>query len=148
MPDRIAQIFEFEERRAKKVESLAALLRDPELRDVVSRLIGEAQSPAPQPLPTPAITPRPRPNKRRKSQPYSSGVTAKLRSIGPQLPRPFTVPDVVDFLAGANLQFPPNRVPKEAVRDALYFMVKDNDTYRLVEQGGAGKHGKYEFVAK
>lgn len=146
MPDRIAQIFEFEERRAKKVESLAALLRDPELRDVVTRLIGEAQSSAPPRPATSAMLPRSKPSKRRKSQPYSKGVTAKLRAIGPKLPRPFTVPDVVEFLAGANFQFPPNRVPKEAVRDALYFMVKDGDTYRVVEQGGAGKHGKYEYA--
>ncbi len=148
MSDRIAQIFEFEERRAKKIESLAALLRDPELKDVVARLVGEAQSPPPQQVPTSAVAPLPRPGKRRKSQPYSKGVTAKLRSIGPQLPRPFTVPDVVDFLAGAKFQFPQNRVPKEAVRDALYFMVKDGDTYRIVEQGGAGKHSKYEYVGK
>jgi hypothetical protein len=148
MSDRIAQIFEFEERRAKKVESLAALLRDPELKDVVSRLIGEAQLSPPQQVPKPAIPPRSKPSKRRKGQPSSAGVTAKLRSIGPQLPRPFMVPDVVELLAGANFHFPPNRVPKEAVRDALYFMVKDGDTYRVVEQGGAGKHGKYEFIGK
>jgi hypothetical protein len=145
MSDRISQIFEFEERRAKKVESLKALLRDPELKDVVALLIGEVQSPLPQ-QPVQARTPSPKPAKRRKSQPYSNGVTAKLRSIGPKLPRPFVVPDAVGFLLGEGFQFPPQRVPKEAVRDALYFMVKDNDTYRIVERGGAGKLGKYEYM--
>jgi hypothetical protein len=151
MFDRVAEVLQSEERRAKKVESLIALFRDPDLQDVVARLT--ASTPMPASVHTSIYTAAPvkpmrrsKPAKRSKKQPYSNGVTAKLRSIGPQLPRPFTVPDVVDLLAREEFRFPSNRVPKEAVRDALYFMVKDEDTYRVVEQGGAGKHGKYEFM--
>jgi hypothetical protein len=133
MSGRIEQVLESEQRRAKKVETLLALLRDPELSDVVGRLIDE--TPRPQAVAAKnghlALVP--------------GEISAALRAVGPKLLRGFTIHDAVRVLAEQGYAF--TRKPTDQVRDSLYFLVReDQPIFRVLEAGRAGKLSTYEYA--
>jgi hypothetical protein len=134
MPTRIEQVLESEQRRAKKVEMLIGLLRDPDLSDVVGRLIEE--------------TPHSKPSTASSNGhlPVKPGaITEAIRAVATKLPNPFTIHDAVDVLTREGFKF--TRKAKDQVRDSLYFIVREPDTkFRVIEVGRAGKLSRYEYV--
>lgn len=134
MSGRIEQLLESEQRRAKKVETLLALLRDPEIGDVVQRLLDE--------------TPRPnttKPPRNGHLQVPPGAITHALRTVGPKLPNPFTIHDAVDVLTRDGFKF--TRKATDQVRDSLYFIVREaNTNFRVVEAGRAGKLSQYAYT--
>jgi hypothetical protein len=134
MSVRIEQLLESEQRRAKKVETLLALLRDPEISDVVARLLDE--------------TPRPvtiKPSSNGQLQVAPGAITQALRAVGPKLPNPFTIHDAVDVLTKDGFKF--TRKPTDQVRDSLYFIVREPDTrFHVLEAGRAGRLSQYAYV--
>jgi hypothetical protein len=137
MVSRIEQFLEEEQRRAKKIDALAILLKDPDLTDFVAKLTGETQH---------AAAPIPSRNGKRHRGKVPDGVTSAIRNIGPELPHPFTVHDVVAGLTAKGFRF--KRKALEQVRDSLYFIVREEGSkFRVLEQGKAGKLSKYEYLA-
>jgi hypothetical protein len=136
MMSRVEEVLASEERRAKKVETLVALLRDPDLSDVVARLVAEN----PQ-------THSPNGNgngNSRRPGPNPNGVTAKLRGAASRLPKPFVVADAVNLLTADGFEFPRNAYA--SVRDALYFMVRDHDTFRIAQKAKGKRPQKYQAI--
>ena len=136
MIGRVEEVLASEERRAKKVESLVALLRDPDLTDFVARLMAENPPSSHANTNSNGHVRRPGPN--------PDGVTAKLRALAGRLPKPFTVSDAVGLLTQGGFAF--TRRPEDAVRDALYFMVRDHDTFRIAQKGRGSKPQKYRVI--
>jgi hypothetical protein len=134
MQSRFAEFLQSEERRAKKVESLIALLRDPEMSEVVDKLFGEApQMPA---MPT---------NGNGHHAQLPKGMTAAIRAIGPRLPKPFTIHDVVQLLTAEGFEF--TRNPIDMVRDTIYFVVREEGSkFKVIESGRGGRLSQYEYL--
>jgi hypothetical protein len=105
MTKRADSILEVED-RAKKLEALAALLRDPALDDVVSKLFGETHASA-----TINLSPH------RKCDSLPTAITGAIREVASELPEPFTATDVVRRLKERQFVF--RRPALEATRDAL-----------------------------
>jgi hypothetical protein len=133
MQSRVTEFLQSEERRVKKVESLIALLRDPEMTDVVNKLFGEA--------PTMPVSP----NGNGHHHTVPRGITAAIRASGPRLPKPFTIHDVVQLLTADGFQF--SRTPIDMVRDTLYFVVREPESkFKVIESGRGGRLSQYEYV--
>ena len=77
----------------------------------------------------------------------TSGIGAEIKAIGPSLPKPFLITDVVERLQKQGFDFG-SRFPADAVRDALYLQVKSkqNPSFKIVEQGVAGKPSKFQYI--
>jgi hypothetical protein len=130
MAIRTDSILELED-RAKKIEALAALLRDPALDDVVSKLFGETHASA---------TTNPSPHRNCDSLP--TAITEAIREVASELPQPFTVTDVVRRLKERQFVF--RRSALDATRDALYRLSRGKrSTFRILEIGQGGKPNKY-----
>lgn len=129
MAKRTESILELED-RAKKIEALAALLRDPALDDVVSKLFGETRvsttaNPSPYHLP--------------------AALAEAIRAIASELPQPFTTSDVVTRLK--EMQFVFRRPALEATRDALYRLSRGKRrTFRILEIGQGGRPNRYQLI--
>ena len=135
MPNRIEEVLQAEQRRAKKVEALVELLRDPDLADFVAKLTGEA-APAIRPARSKAVQ-LPLPGR-------STGIREAIVDAARMLPQPFAVSDIVDFLTRQG--FPFTRKSTDATRDALYFMIRDaNPGFRVKVRGRAGNPSTYYF---
>lgn len=139
MANRFEEVLESEQRKAKKIEALYALIRDPDLAEIVKKLQGESQPSVVRA----AANGHHRPPVKSASE---GNITAAVRELGPRLPKPFTVDDILKTLESD--KFPFRREDHlDAVRDAIYFIVrKPNSPYRIVEQGVAGSISKYEFT--
>lgn len=129
MTDRIQHLLDLETRRAKKVEQLIELLRDPDLAEVVGRLLADSQKPldvqhrsnGPEPI---------------------DGLRITIMSLD-TLPAHFTSTQVVEALHARNHPFGTD--PKAAVRDALYKLTTQGKV-RIVKQGGGGILHVYERI--
>jgi hypothetical protein len=133
MTTRTDSILELED-RAKKMEALAALLRDPALNEVVSKLFGEAQV---------SVTTNP---SSRKPRPLPVVLAEAIRMIAGELPGPFTASEVVSRLKERQFVF--RRPALDATRDALYRLTHGKRRQlRIVEVGEAGKPNRYELVS-
>jgi hypothetical protein len=131
MARRTDQIMELED-RAKKLEALAALLRDPSLNDVVSELFSETDThAAPKPLPNLASSP--------------GAITESIRKIASELPQPFTASEVVRRLKERQFVF--RRSALDTTRDALYRLSRGKQrVFRILEAAQGGKPNKYELI--
>jgi hypothetical protein len=130
MAIRTDSILELED-RAKKIEALAALLRDPALDDVVSNLFGETHANATT-----------NPFSHRKCDSLPTAITEAIRGVASELPQPFTVTDVVRRLQERQFVF--RRSALDATRDALYRLSRGKrSTFRILEIGQGGKPNKY-----
>ena len=137
MPSRIDELVATAQRKAQKVEQFIALLKDPDIADLVAELTGERMS---------VLVPE-HPHNGHVPNSYIPSVTAAIRALAPHLPRPFTIPVLVDTLKRQSFTF--SRPPLEAVRDAVYFLARGkNPIFSVVEQGTGGKLSKYEYVGK
>jgi hypothetical protein len=131
MPTRVETVIQNRQRRVEKERAFIALLRDPELKDFIAELVGE------QPATSGSAVPA------NGSGKLPSKVTPAVRAIAAELPSPFTIPDVVQKLEERKFNFH-GRQPSDAARDAVYLMVKNQQLFRLVEQGKGGKPNTYE----
>lgn len=134
MTNRVEAVIQKRQRVAEKTKTLILLLRDPELKEFVSELVGE------QPM-TSSGTVLPT-NGHGK---LPSKVTPAIRLIATELPSPFTIPDVVQKLEERKFNFH-GREPGDAARDAVYLMVKHQQLFRVVEQGKGGKPNTYDRI--
>jgi hypothetical protein len=135
MADRIENLLEVEQRRAKKVEALVALLRDPELADFVTKLFGGAFGRAG------AET-----TSTNGHHPLPTAIRHAIRAIAGELPRPCIGRDIIHQLKARNFVF--NRNPEDAVRDAMYVLARgEGRIFRIVEEGKGGKPSKYQLLS-
>jgi hypothetical protein len=132
MTNRVEIVIQKRQRVAEKTKTLIALLRDPELKEFVSELVGEQPMTSSSPVPPTNGTGK-----------LPSKVTPAVRVIASELPSPFTIPDVVQKLEERKFNFH-GREPGDAARDAVYLMVKNQQLFRVVEQGKGGKPNTYE----
>jgi hypothetical protein len=136
MTNRVEAVIQKRQRVAEKTKTLISLLRDPELKEFVSELVGEqpvTSSSSSSAVPT------------NGSGKLPSKVTPAVRVIAADLPSPFTIPDVVQKLEERKFNFH-GRQPSDAARDAVYLMVKNQQLFRLAEQGKGGKPNTYEKI--
>lgn len=133
MTNRLEQVIEAEERRAEKVADLFDLLRDPDLADIVLKLIGGAQATAL--------------NCNGSGQSESpGGLRGVIRALG-ALPPKFTTVDVRKQLVSQHYDFK-DADPKVAIRDALYTLSREGSgqAFRIVTPSRAGSLNEYERV--
>ena len=134
MTTRTDSILELED-RAKKIEALAALLRDPALDDVVSKLFGETQ-----------MTTRDKTLLHSNVNSSPGGLRGAICRIADELPSTFTATDVVRALEKREFAF--RRSALDAVRDSLYALTHENHArLRIVEMGRAGKPNRYALAS-
>lgn len=136
MADRLQTILEAESKRARKIEQLVGLLRDPDVQDFVNKLFGGEQSALP-------IEHRSNGNGR---QPRS--LRAIIRALD-GLPQRFTVMDVIAKLRSQNHNFG-DVEPKVVVRDALYTLSRPGaeQVYRVAVPSAGGSLNIYERVRR
>lgn len=131
MPNRIETLIETESRRAKKVEQLIALLRDPDVADFVAKLmVGEPS----QPLVLTPQTPKGNPRSLR-------GIIRDL-----ELPTRFTSTDVLTRVEGKYSFNGHDRADKlRIVRDAIYNLSRgEGQVFRIVTPSTGGTEQVYE----
>ena len=134
MSRRTESILELED-RAKKIECLASLLRDPALNDVVAELFGERQ-----------LGVATNPSALRGPSSSSAVLTETIRGIARELPQPFTASDVVRRLKERQFVF--RRAALRAVQDALYRLSRGKrGVFRILETGQGGKPSKYSLIS-
>lgn len=139
MKSRIDQVMEAEERRAVKVRELIERLRDPDVTDFVSNLLGERPSIV-APVRTEATNHNGHPSLAKMK------VTPAIRLIANALPKNFTVRDVVQHLENSHFDFG-DRKPESAVGDAMYFLARgDKAMFRITVEGRGGEPNQYELI--
>jgi hypothetical protein len=127
-------ILELED-RAKKLEALVALLRDPALSDAVAKLFGDTQ------VSSTAI-----PTQYRNPHSSAAALTEAIREVAAELPRPFTASDVVGQLKQRQFVF--RRPALDATRDCLYRLSRGKRRiFRILEMRQAGKPNKYALIS-
>src|SRR6266567_7479732 len=107
MPMSIDELVQLEERRGKKMPTLIALLRDPDLEDFVSKLLNGHRPTEPQ-------------KPQAKTSGSATGLMAAIRALD-NLPHRFTFLDVLQRVQKNNFDFR-GADPKEAIRNAIYFL--------------------------
>ena len=117
---RIDEVMAFWERKSKKAVQLFALLRDPDLADVVEALKNGSAPPKPE---SPLLE--------------HSGLRETIRALLPAMPETFTSGDVLEVLLGERYPFG-ERDAKSAIRDQLYELTKLGEI-RVVKKGKGGK---------
>ena len=136
MPSRIDELVETAQRKARKVEQFIALLRDPDIADLVTELTREASTEASRNTTA---------TNGHAVSTFSPSLTPQIRQLAPALPNRFTVNMLVDLLKRENFKF--TRDPLEAVRDAVYFLARgENRIFEIVEQGRGGNPSFYEYI--
>lgn len=131
---RTDRILELED-RAQKLQALAALLKDPLLDDVVSKLFGD----------TPILRAATIPAAYRNPHSSTAALTEAIRGAASEMAPPFTTADVVRRLKERN--FPFRRPALDATRDALYRLTHGKRrTLRVVEAARSGKPNKYALI--
>jgi hypothetical protein len=141
MKTRIDEVMEAEERRATKVRDLIERLRDPDVADFVSKLLGERPGSA-------AVVPgRTDATNLNGHHPLANmSVTPAIRLIAHALPKSFTVRDVVQHLRNSHFDFG-ERKPESAVGDAMYFLARGKKPmFRIAVEGKGGQPNEYELV--
>lgn|GEM_PF-3317350 len=122
------------EDRLQKLQALAALLRDPALDDVVSKLFGETKMSVSTDI-----------SLRGNVRPSPATVTDAIREIASDLPQPFTASDVVHHLKEKQFEF--RRSALSATRDALYRLSRGKRRiFRILEVGQGGEPNRYTLV--
>jgi hypothetical protein len=144
MPTRLEEFVEQQERRRQKIATLLDLLRDPDLADVVAKLVEETPRPNAEAINV-ATNGNGNGHHVAAVAGLPSGATEAIRMLGPYLPRPFTIHDVIEQLDARGYKYARDK-KADVVRDAIYFMMRGkNNPFRVVKRGEHGALSTYEY---
>jgi len=127
----IDELVAVHERKSRKAAQLFALLRDPDVADIVALLRNGASSASSA-----------------NGSQEQHGLRNVIRSLYPVLGKHFTSNDVVVSLQEQGFDFG-KRNPKSAVRDQLYALSQPGlNELKIVSEGKGGKPNIYEVVGR